>query len=197
MKRSEIRERFAEMWQQARYDAGLSQAEAAELMHVSKNTIQNWEYGASAPGQMQGFEYFRALGVQPLPYYLRLLYPETADISSASEGDLNDLLLNIMSELSDGMKHRLVYILSGLHGSSVPAVLELISVYLSLPLKSRIMVTDSILRKYDLDKMTGDLIISDTVAPDVDLINKAVERASSSVRDGRTSYTSLPETEEE
>lgn len=40
----------------ARVNAGMTQAEVAHLMHVSKNTVVAWEKGISEPKTSQGRE---------------------------------------------------------------------------------------------------------------------------------------------
>lgn len=52
------------------------------------------------------------------------------------------------------------------------------------------------MNKYKLDGMSNDLRSADTMPPDIDLILKAVDRATSAMLDGKDNYTALPETEE-
>ena len=184
--------KFSAIWQRSRYDAGKTQSYMAVAMGVSVKTIQNWESGISCPSQSQSFEWFRKLGVQPLPYYLDVLYPNLKQINDDSPvEDVDCALSEVISQLSDGMKRRLLYILSGTHGSSVAALLELITAYLALPLRGRIIIADTILSKYELDGMSNDLHRSDAL-PDIDLINAAVGRATEAMRDHLDSYTALP-----
>lgn len=185
--------KFCAIWQRSRYDAGKTQSYMAIAMGVSVKTIQNWESGISCPSQSQSFEWFRKLGVQPLPYYLDLLYPDLKQLNDDSSfEDVDRALSEVTSQLSDGMKRRLLYILSGTHGSSVAALLELITAYLALPLHGRIIIADTILSKYELDGMSNDLHRSDAL-PDINLINAAVGRATVAMRDHLDSYTALPE----
>ena len=74
--------RFSKIWWQSRADAEKSQEFMALGLGVSKKTVQNWEKGISAPDLFQGSEWFRILGLNPLPYYLAFLFPELfGDIS--------------------------------------------------------------------------------------------------------------------
>ena len=68
--------RFSKIWWQSRADAEKSQEFMALGLGVSKKTVQNWEKGISAPDLFQGSEWFRILGLNPLPYYLAFLFPE-------------------------------------------------------------------------------------------------------------------------
>ena len=92
-----IDKRFAELWQKARLDAGKTQQYIADAMGVSVRTVRNLESGYGCPTQKQGFQWFAKLGVQPLPYYLELLYPsEFNDIlSSEDKKRITNALINL------------------------------------------------------------------------------------------------------
>lgn len=186
-------DKFSAIWQRSRYDAGKTQSYMAKAMGVSLKTVQNWEAGITCPSQQQSFEWFLKLGVQPLPYYLDVLYPTLKQMNDESPvEDVDSALSCVTEQLSKGMKQRLLYILSGTHGSSVAALLELITAYLALPLHGRIIITDTILSKYELDGMNNDLHRSDAL-PDIDLIKSAVSRATVAMQENKDSYTALPE----
>lgn len=190
--------KFSDIFLRSRYDAGKTQAYMAKAMDVSIKTVQNWESGITCPSQTQTFDWFVKLGVQPLPYYLDYLYPDLKKMSADSPvEDIDKALCEVIEQLSLPMKQRLLYILSGKHGSSVAALLELTAVYLTLPLHGRIVVTDIVLSKFKLDGMSNDLHTADTMPPDIDLILKAVERATNAMLDGKDNYTALPETRDE
>ena len=65
---------FAKIWADSRVDAGKTQDYMAKGLGVSKKTIQNWENGVTAPDFFMGSEWFRVLGINPLPYYLSFLF---------------------------------------------------------------------------------------------------------------------------
>lgn len=189
--------KFSEVFLRSRYDAGKTQAFMAKAMNVSVKTVQNWETGVTCPSQTETFDWFIKLGVQPLPYYLDYLYPDLKEITADSPAeDIDNALREVTEQLSLPMKQRMLYILSGKHGSSVAALLELTAAYLALPLHGRIVITDIVLSKYKLDGMSNDLH-TDAIPPDIDLIVKAVERATSAMLDGKENYTALPEMEDE
>lgn len=189
--------KFSEVFLRSRYDAGKTQAFMADAMNVSVKTVQNWETGVTCPSQTQTFDWFIKLGVQPLPYYLDYLYPDLKEIKADSPvEDIDNALREVTEQLSMPMKQRMLYILSGKHGSSVAALLELTAAYLALPLHGRIVVTETVMNKYKLDGMSNDLH-TDAFPPDIDLIIKAVERATSAMLQGKDSYTALPEMRDE
>lgn len=189
--------KFSDIFLRSRYDAGKTQAFMAKAMNVSVKTVQNWEAGITCPSQTQTFDWFVKLGVQPLPYYLDYLYPDLKKITAdSSVEDVDKALCEVIEQLSLPMKLRMLYVLSGNHGSSVAALLELTVAYLALPLHGRIVITETVMNKYKLDGMSNDLRSADTMPPDIDLILKAVERATNAMLDGKDNYTALPETEE-
>ena len=102
MKKYDISERFAKMWRTSREAAGKSQDYMAKALGVSKKTVQNWENGTSCPSQQMGFEWFMVLGVQPMPYYLKLLYPYEFDRiePGANKKDVGIALLTLVSNLT-------------------------------------------------------------------------------------------------
>ena len=75
----ERRKRFAQVWSLSRQDAGRTQEEMAKGLGISKKTVQNWENGVTFPDLYTGCEWFRVLGMNPLPYYLAYLFPDFFD----------------------------------------------------------------------------------------------------------------------
>lgn len=94
MERVELVERIAKIWHLSRIRAGKSQEYMAKALGVSKKTVQNWEAGTSSPSQATGFEWFKVLDIQPLPYYLCILYPDKfEDLSShCSDKEVDEAL---------------------------------------------------------------------------------------------------------
>ena len=144
MNRVEIADRFARMYSSARHAAGVSQAQAAKVMGVSKSTIQNWESGISSPSAIQTFVYFKHLGIQPLPYYLQLIYPVEFDWTreQAKDEEVDKALETLLRDLPVDAKRKILYIAYGDHGSSPMAVLDLICAHLHTPLVARIGVAE-------------------------------------------------------
>lgn len=187
----ELSERFGKMWKDMRTEAGYSQTQAAKAIGVSRATIENWENGTSSPSQKQGFIYFQKLGIQPLPYYLRVLYPvEFKDIPSATEADeIDQALITLIKDLPPESKKKILYIMYGAHGSSPSAVLEMVCAHLHTPLFMRVGVAALIRSNYLLAASVGRLICGDRAAPDVDLLEKATKRAMCAVQKKEDKYT--------
>lgn len=187
MSKVEISDRFAAMWKQARTDAGKSQAWLAKAMMVSKTTIQNWENGIGCPNQKQGFEVFSALGLNPLPYYLRVLFPD--DYVNGTNDEMNSALNRWAESQSPADKEKLYFWTYGDHGSSPKGVLELIVAYLHLPLINRVFIAHDIYTNYKLQHALGNTCNDDYIQPDMELLTKALNKGTEAVYAGEDKYT--------
>ena len=101
--------RFAQIWSLSRADTGKTQEYMANGLGVSKKTIQNWEKGASAPDLFEGSEWFRVLGINPLPYYLAFLYPWMFDGIKPDDNDeeIEQALLFLVKNMTQVEKRQL------------------------------------------------------------------------------------------
>lgn len=193
MNRIEIRERVASMWRAAREQAGISQAQAALLIGVSKNTIQNWECGMSSPSQAQGFYYFNALGVQAMPFYLKLFYPEEfGEISVETPDDqIDKALMTLISNLPVEEKRKLLYVAYGEHGSSPPAVLDMVCAHLHTPLIARIGVAELIRSNFSLSNGVHRVTNAKNIMPNMEQLDDAIAAAREAVVRKAEHYTSI------
>lgn len=190
MNKTEIADRFGAMWKRSRHDAGVSQEYMAKALGVSKKTIQNWEAGLASPSQIMGFEWFDVLGLQPLPYYLELLYPDQEGMTSKSDDDLiSKALLETVGGLPIHLKRKLLFLLTGTHGSSIVGLAELLTAYLHIPLEYRLSIALSVLTDYkvvDSFNMT-----SDHIKPDIELLESSINKAIESVIANKKNYSNV------
>ena len=196
MNTTELKDKFADMWRKAREDANVSQLQAAKLMGVSKTTIQNWENGTACPNQEKGFEYFKKLNVQPLPYYLKVLYPE--EFESVINGNTSDetvkaTLHRLIDELPSSYLRKLLYLAYGNHGSSPLSVVELITANLHTPLRDRLNVAQHIILNYKIAEAHSMVVCPDNVKPNIDLLELATERGIEAVIRHENAYTATIE----
>lgn len=183
-------DRFATMWQKSRTDAGKSQEFIAKALGVSKSTVQNWEQGLSCPSQRQGFEWFKALGLPPMPYYLSLIYPEfESDLSVMNDEQIDAALLTLMKDLPTEVKKKILYIALGNHGSSPLAVLELMVAHLQLPLQARVSSAVALRTNYEVAEACHALVGTNEITPNIEVIEKAYAAAKKAVKERKTSYT--------
>lgn len=181
-------DKFAKMWKKSREDAGKSQQYMAKALGVSRKTIQNWESGFSCPGQLMGFKWFEILDLQPLPYYLELLYGNYENLSTDSKDDkITACLLDLVAGLPENEKRKLMFILHGDHGGSVSGLLELFIAYLHLPLEYRLSIAQSILIDYNI--VTAYKKERHHIKPDVDMLDRSIKNGILSVAKQKQSYS--------
>lgn len=186
------RERFARVWTTSRADAGKTQDFMAKGLHVSKKTIQNWEKGITAPDFFEGSEWFRVLGLNPMPYYLKYLFPdEFSEMDDENETDIDGILLMLVKNMTETEKKELLYLIAGDHGSPWYSLLQMFTAHCHTSLKSRAIVASTILENYKMEEALGETVCSRDIEPDVETLDKAVKKARESVVKGLTGYTNV------
>ena len=192
MLRAEIDLRFEQLWRQSLADSGKTESYIAEAMGVTRRTVSSWLNGITCPSQRQGFEWFQKLGLQPLPYYLGLLYPsEFNGILTADDEQIEDALHAFVSGLTNDERRKMLYCCYGEHGSSPHAVLELMTAYLHLPMINRISLANAVVLNYSLAKNMEALVKPDRVQPDIEILRLAIRRCTSAILNGQNNYTSI------
>lgn len=181
------------MFLSARLASGMSQAQAAKAIGVSKTTIQSWENGTSSPSQRKGFEYFQQLGIQPLPYYLQIFYhTEFKNLKvSSSDAEIDSALIAVIKDLPIETKKKMLYIIYGDHGSSPAAVLDLIVAHLHTPLVARISVAEMVRTHFELAQKLDRLVSPRNIMPDMDLLDISIKRAKEAVANRSKHYTTI------
>lgn len=189
--RLETAERFSKIWWKSRADGKKSQEYMALSIGVSKKTIQNWEKGISSPDLFQSTEWFKALGLNPITYYLEFLFPDISKQLKDSKGskELDDLLCDFIKAMDDNEKSSLIYILMGGHGGSYRGIVELMCAYSHLPLNERCVIANVIKESYNMHKDTNTLICKDDKLPFMDLLDKAIDSSKKSIIEGKNGYT--------
>lgn len=173
--RYDISEKFASMWRKSRTSQNKSQEYMARALGVSKATVQHWEDGTSCPSQKVGMEWFSALGVNPLPYYLDILYPEFETLSyNSDDKQIEDALIAFIKSLPASSKRKLLYCAYGKHGASPICALEMITAHLHTPLHMRLNVAQNISSNYQLAKFKKTLICSEQIQPDIQILDSAI-----------------------
>lgn len=192
--RAERIKRFAKIWTLSRSNAGKSQEFIANGLGVSKKTIQNWEKGVSSPDLFNGSEWFRVLGLNPLPYYLAFLYPELFDgISPECNDAVTEEAIELLVRNSTAQeKRQLLYLMAGRHGSSWYSLLQLFCAHCHTSMRSRVNAARMIADNYDMDEKTDDLVCPDNVQPDMDMLRRSIEDGKNAVMAGAQGYTSVP-----
>lgn len=190
---AERESRFAQIWATSRADAGKTQDYMAKGLGVSKKTVQNWENGVTAPDFFMGSEWFRVLGINPLPYYLSFLFPDLfADISpNDSDAAIEQALILLIKNSTAIEKRELLYLMAGRHGSSWYSLLQMFTAHCHTSMKSRIGVARMVLDNYEIEAAAGQLVCTENIQPDIEILRNAVEEGKKSVIAGNSGYTSV------
>lgn len=185
-------DKFADIFRRSREDAGKSQDYMAKKLGVSKKTVQNWESGLSCPNQAIGFMWFKVLALQPLPYYLSIIYENFDGISpSVDDKKIEDALITYVHGMSNDERRKLLYFLYGNHGSSVDGVIEMLTAYLHTPLITRLNVAHSIITNYELARVNNIVVNPGHILPNFDLLLRSYENAKQAVLRKEKQYTNI------
>ncbi len=183
--------RFSKIWWKSRADAGKSQEFVALNLGVSRKTIQNWEKGLSAPNLLQASDWFQLLGLNPTKYFMEFLYPqifEEKDLTHDEE-KLCETLLKLIRNISTKEKKELIYLMSGIHGGSWIALLQLLAAYCQTSLQARATVARMILENYEIEEKMGKLTNKSEVVPDIELLKLAISQCKQAAQKGQKGYT--------
>lgn len=182
--------RFSKIWWQSRADMQKSQEYMALSLGVSKKTIQNWEKGISAPNLFQGFEWFRALGLNPMPYYLEFLFPETFGAPNALEDNQNieQALSLLIQQSSLEEKLELLFLMAGHHGSSWHSLLQMFTAHCHTSMQARVAASTIILENYEMEEKMGMLVCPEDIQPNLDVLRSAITQGKHAAQKGETSY---------
>lgn len=190
MNKINIRERAANIWRQSRTDAGKSQDYVAKKLRIAKRTVQNWENGISTPTLDKAVEWFEVIGLQPLPYFLNLLYGDfSVSNDTLTEKEIDELLIKRIKHCSLAAKKKLLFVLSNNHGSSVAGVIEMVTAHLHVPLKDRLNIAQDIILNYEIAESQGKLIQTDNVLPNIELLKLSFDNARNAVLNNKNEYT--------
>lgn len=196
---AERRKRFAQVWSSSRADAGKTQAEIAGALGISVKTVQNWENGVTSPDLFTGCEWFRTLGLNPLPYYLAYLFPEYFDGIAPEDPDdtIGKALMNFVANMTPGEKRELLYVTAGRHGSPWYSLLQMFTAHCHLSMKSRVNIARAVLESYEMELETGELVCPDNIAPDLTILRDSIEQGKKAAMHRAGGYTTIVTREKE
>lgn len=188
-------QRFAAMWRESRYAAGVSQEQMALELGVNKKTIQNWEKGISSPSMFQGFEWFRVLGINPLRYYLAFIYPEFE--KPADDTQIQQALITYIQNCTPAEREQLLFLVAGQHGSDWYGLLQMLTAHCHTSMKSRVVAANTVLENYCIEQAQGNLVCDEAAAPDVSLLRCCVDNGRNAASAGQAGYTATAITHNE
>lgn len=172
-------QRLAEIHLNARLKAHKSQEYMALELGVTRKTIQNWESGISSPSFFQSLEWFRVLGLNPMPYYINCIYPTvTTDVTQDTpDEEINASFNELIKDIPVSGKRALLYLFYGKHGSSPNAVVQMVLAHLHTGMKARALHADLIKQTYEIEKATGTLDCPNNIQPNIEALGKAIDSA--------------------
>lgn len=188
--RAERAMRFSKIWWQSRADAKKSQEYMALGLGVSKKTIQNWEKGISSPDLFQWAEWFNLLGLNPTHYFLAFLYPNIFEIGidKADDKAVEDVLIQMIKESSPKERRQLLYLMSGEHGSSWHALLQLFTAHCHTSMQSRAAAARLIADNYEIESDNNKLVCPDSAQPDMDALKEAIDLGKIAAKKSENGY---------
>lgn len=189
----EDRKRLARMLMLSRAESGLSQEKVALELGIAKKTVQNWEKGTSAPTLPQAIEWFRAMQVAAMPYFLQFMFPDIEGIGRQDDDEkIRKELITLIETLPIEGIRQLMYLFYGDHGSSPRAIMNMLTAHLQSPMKDRYSHATAILNDYTLSHEKKQITRPDHVQPDVELLEKAIAQGRQAIIDDRNNYTLIP-----
>lgn len=182
MNNFEISELSSEIFRSSRARTKYSQDHMAKALGVSKRTIMAWEQGTSSPNLSKFIQWFDVLGVPIYPYLYMIAHQ---DMNAKT---FDEKISDITNDMSDDRKSKIIYELYGEHGSDPVGLTEMITAYLHLPLKQRVLIAKSIATSYMVSESLGELIRTDDPLPDMELLKAHLIACMDAVIEGKASY---------
>ncbi len=148
----------------------------AKALGVSKKTVQNWEEGYSCPSQAMGFDWFKALGLEAMPYYLDILFPDIFEgkDKQITDDEVESALISLIHALRPTDKRKLLFIMYGEHGSSFNELLEMLTAHFHTPDENRITVAQNVCTNYEVAEATGTIIAPERIRPNIPVLKNAI-----------------------
>ncbi len=183
--------KISQVLKKSRKASGKTQDYIAKKLGVSKKTIQNWEKGITCPDLIQWEMWFKSLGQNPLPYYLSVQYPwlneDITDINDDSK--IEDDLAQLIHTMPTIEKKELLFLMSGLHGSSWYSLLQMFTAHCHTTMQSRVAAARIILENYEMESRTGEIVCKGQIMPDTRMLRHAINQGKQAAQNNQNRYT--------
>lgn len=184
-----IEEKCKEVLKRSFYASGMTEAEIADKMKISRRTIYNWIYGTSFPTFPQTIQWFIATRQRMMPWIAKMQYFEKdRKPQKLTEEQMNKDLIDFLDLLSPAQKARLHFIFCGEHGSSPDGILEMVSAHLHTPLVNRFQIASMIMLNYEMAEASKELILRDEAEPNIEVLRESVTKGRDAILQGFDSY---------
>ena len=104
------------------------------------------------------------------------MYPSLFGNKTDNDEDkkLEDALISLVKNTSTLEKKQLLFLMTGNHGSSWYALLQLFTAHCHTSMQSRATTARLILENYEIEEINNKLVCTDDVQPDMSILNKAI-----------------------
>lgn len=190
--RYEMHYRITAVLKEARINCGVSRKDMAKAMHKSEKTIESWDTGMSYPNLVLFLEWFKVLGLNPLPYTLQIIFGDIYSMDTDFEDDKRneEKLIHFIKHVATPREKKLLaYNLLGNTGSSVHAQLEWVTAHNQLGMRDRVNEAAMTLSSYRMSKAAGVLRNPRSVQPNEEFLEWAVESGRRAVYKGDSGYS--------
>lgn len=180
----ECNARTGKLLQNWRKEAKISQAQMADLMNVTRQTITLLESGKANPKLFTVFQY-----AYHTKHRAGLAIPQIEGQHLSSDqvsicAALSDRIRSFRTDETKGLS----FILFGSHGSDIRAFIHLCAMYLHCPLRDRQAIALQIINDYQIAKEKGELVCSEDFAPDESLVSKAQQAGKKACLENKERY---------
>lgn len=191
--RSDRIERFSRIFWESREDANKTQKYMEGKMGVTRRTIANWEKGVSSPTFSQASQWFNALGLNPLPYYFKYLYPEIVENLNVHHdiASVDAAFAKIQEILPETMLRQFYFLFNGSHAVDLKTFIELLCAHMHLPMRDRVYASQSIVYFYRLSEIQGLANAPDEIPTAIDYLEEAVIKGMTAVINSRLGYSNM------
>lgn len=169
-----------------RETAKISQMEMSNRLGVAISTVCNWESGRSCPDVIQEWAWFHACGIDPTPYLMAWQHPKRYAIAEIHD---DEPLLHAIALMTNDDKDRLLYLLTGNHGSCPRGLIQLLLCHIHLPLKARIADATIVKTQYNIAKGRSTLVYTDKPMPDDELLDLCIQNGMLATLQGKEFYS--------
>lgn len=183
--------KISQVLKKSRKASGKTQDYVAQKLGVSKKTIQNWEKGITCPDLIQWEMWFTSLGQNPLPYHLSVQYPWLSDDITDLNDDskIEEDLVQLIHNMPTIEKKELLFLMSGLHGSSWYSLLQMFTAHCHTTMQSRVAAARIILENYEMESRTGEIVCKGEIMPDTKMLSHAINQGKQAAQNNQNRYT--------
>ena len=187
----EFVKRIAQVLERAREESGLSQAELARRMHVSRTTVIKWEQGLNAISCPMVLNWFVCCGVAVERYIDACIHPGLLDHleDDLTAAEKREILHEAIDECSAYEVDALLYLRYGDHGSDHIGVLTEVLANLHTPLRDRVAIVDAIIGHYEMAQATGTDADPNGLQPNMELLRQARDCGKAAAKQQKDVYS--------